>query len=619
MCGIAACTGHPEAPHATERVLQSLEALSYRGYDSAGVGLTTPNGLTIVRAVGEIANLRETIALGGYEQIAADSSATIGHTRWATNGIVDEANAHPHTDASGKIAVVLNGVVENNDYLRASLAERGILFNSQNDTETIAHLLSLYFAESGDPEEALISTAGDLDGAYAIVAAFAAHPGKLLALRYQSPLVVGVGKNEHYIASDDDPLLPHTRRFVDIEDDELAILTPDGHSIRSLHTGNHRPRRARVVSEDIETADKGEYAHFMLKEIFETPDTVRRTLGSRLRHGKDKVRLGGLERIEERLRACDHIMFVASGTSYHAGLVGKSVIEEVAGRPVSVELASELKDRRIILPGETAAFAISQSGGTADTRDSLKRLMEEGALGLGIVNKPRSQIVEMSEGGMLCHAGPEVAVASTKAFVAQVTAMNLLALKLAELHQVESPLCEPLIEELEALPSKLEAVLSQAASIKAMAKKYAGHTDFAFIGKGPNYPAALEGALKLKEITYLNATGYAAGELKHGPLAVVDEDFLTIAINPQGRNYDKISANIQEITARHGPILAVATEGDEAIKAHAQDVIYIPDAMEQVQPILSAVALQLFAYYVALEKGMNIDRPRNLAKCVTVV
>lgn len=608
MCGIVGYIG--QKPMATTVVLDGLQALEYRGYDSAGLATIAENEPLLVRKTGPVSGLVQKVRT----QLASDTTAAIGHTRWATHGEPTEQNAHPHTNQTQTIFVVHNGIIENHAELRDFLTIKGYAFTSQTDTEVIPHLIDFHLQTQPSFLDAFKRAIRELHGAYAIAAIYAKEPDVLYAARLSSPLVVGTSKHAHMIASDSTALLKHTDQFVNLEDGEIAVLRSDKLTI--IDDADQATTRAAARFEHkLEQSDLADHPDYMIKEIHEAADTVRTATQGRLRAKGSIVKLGGLENVSEQLRYIDRIVIVACGTSYYAGMVGEYLIEQIAGIPVEVQLASEFKYRHEPFSRSTALIAISQSGETADTIAALKKVEDYGVLRLGVVNAPGSTIAHMTDAGVYCHAGPEKSVASTKAFMAQVSVLTEIALHLSD---GRSPLYKPIIAEMLALPAKIEQVLEQSDAIKALAKKYADYRDFLYIGRGELYPAALEGALKLKEISYIHAEGYAAGEMKHGPLAMIDAQFPTIAIATNSEQLDKTMSNIEEIRARKGPVLALGTTGNAKVKRIANDVIYLPETLEQTQPLLVAVALQLFAYHVAVHKGLNVDRPRNLAKSVTV-
>lgn len=608
MCGIV---GYIGSKPSARIVLSGLQALEYRGYDSAGIALIDANETTLLKQVGRVEGLQQLV----NSSSAQTAPIAIGHTRWATHGAPSLHNAHPHTNADETIFVVHNGIIENYAQLKSELQKHGYVFKSETDTEVIPHLLDYYTKELGSFEQAFKRTLGDLQGAYAIAAITTAEPDHLYAARLSSPLTIGVGEGEYILASDPTAIMEHTKKVIYLEDHDMVVLTRNSHTIHNLKHGRPMERKAELLDFDTEQARLGDFPHFMLKEIYEAPATIRSAILGRTLPDKGMVKLGGLENVAAQLKYIDRIVIVACGTSYYAGLVGEYLIEELAGIPVEVQFASEFKYRDEPFSRSTALLAISQSGETADTIAALKKVEDYGVLRLGVVNAVGSTIARMTDAGVYCHAGPEQAVASTKAFIAQVAALTQIALFLSN---GSTPHFKPLLQELDALPAKAEAVLAQAKTIKKIAEKYQHHTDFLFIGRHYAFPCALEGALKLKETSYIHAEGYAAGEMKHGPLAMIDKDFPTFAIATNSPLLEKTYSNIEEIRARSGPVVAVATEGNKTIAKLADDVIYIPDTLDQTQPLLVAIAMQLFSYYIATAKGLDVDRPRNLAKSVTV-
>jgi glucosamine--fructose-6-phosphate aminotransferase (isomerizing) len=608
MCGIVGYIGKQQK--GVDVVLDGLSSLEYRGYDSAGIAYMDDGKITIDKQVGRVQALRD--SLGGDKK----SAAAIGHTRWATHGTPTTANAHPHFNAGRTIMAVHNGIIENYAELKSHLQKQGYTFVSETDTEVIPHLIDFYRRSTKSFEAAFEEALNQLRGAYALAVMTAEEPEVLYAARLSSPLVLGVGKDMCVVASDPSAIQEHTKDVVYVNDYEYVRAEKSGaYRIRDFKNAKLIERAAETLDYDAAVAQKGDYAHFMLKEIHEAPQTLRSATLGRAKVASNTVKLGGLESVAEQLRYIDRIVIVACGTSYYAGLVGEYLIEEIAGIPVEVQLASEFKYRNEPFSRSTALLAISQSGETADTIAALKKVEDYGVLRLGVVNAIGSTIARMTDAGVYCHAGPEQAVASTKAFIAQVTVLALIALHLSN---GASELYKPLLRELDALPHKAGQLLQDTAGIKKLAKKYAKYRDCLYIGRGYGFPCALEGALKLKEVSYIHAEGYAAGEMKHGPLAMIEPDFPTFAIAPDSPLLEKTYSNIEEIRARKGRVLAVATEGNKHIARLADDVIYIPKTLEQTSPLLVAIAMQLFSYYVAVEKGYDVDRPRNLAKSVTV-
>lgn len=608
MCGIVGYIGKKQA---VDFVVEGLTSLEYRGYDSAGVATIIDGQAVATKQVGRVEALEAEL-----EALPTDNThIAIGHTRWATHGIPSVTNAHPHYNNDKSIFVVHNGIIENYQELRSKLINEGYVFVSETDTEVIPHLIEYNLKSSKSFQEAFEKSIEELDGAYAIAAMNAHEPDSVYVARLSSPLVVGVGDGEHFIASDATALMDRTKKVIYLDDYEVAKITGDKIKIKNIKHAVMVQREAEQLDFDAEKAALGDYPHFMLKEIHEAPQTVQSATRGRIKAESNNVKLGGLDNVAAQLQFIDRIVIVACGTSYYAGLVGEYLIEEIAGIPVEVQLASEFKYRDEPFSRSTALLAISQSGETADTIAALKKVEDYGVLRLGIVNAVGSTIARMTDAGVYCHAGPELSVASTKAFIAQVTVLAEIALHLS---QGRSPLYKPMLNELSVLPDKINEILANSEAIEKMAIKYKDAKDFLFIGRKYGYPCALEGSLKLKELSYIHAEGYAAGEMKHGPLAMIDEKFPTFAIALNDQLLEKNVSNIEEIRARKGHILALATEGNKSVAKVADDVLYMPDTLEQTQPILAAVVLQLFSYHTAVALGHNVDRPRNLAKSVTV-
>ena len=607
MCGIFAYTGN-KGKDAGGILLDGLLSLEYRGYDSAG--MYTPESGS-VKTPGAVKELRAKIPkdFGGKSGIA--------HLRWATHGEPTEKNAHPHSDDSGEIWVVHNGIIENFKELKEKLVKAGHTFKSDTDTEVLAHLVEEHLKTAKSFEKAALAALNEVRGTYGIAMQYKSEPDKLIAARMGSPIVLGLGDGEHFIASDPSPILPHTKKVVFLEDGDVAVITPDGHTIQKLDS-TKVSRETTNIDWNADEAQKGGYEHFMLKEIMEGPEVIENTLRGRLILEKGMAKLGGLESVAKQLEKIERVIIVACGTASYAGLVGEYMLEEYAGIPVEVELGSEFRYRKSVINERTVVLAISQSGETLDTLEAIREGKRRGALTLGIVNAVGSTIARETDAGVYNHAGPEVSVASTKAFLSQLTALALFTIFLGRQRGMTAAQGKEIARALKELPKKLQSVLDTKEGIEKLAKKYAHSRDFLYIGRKYNYPIAYEGAIKLKEISYIHAEGCGAGEMKHGPIAMIDENFPTMAIAPKDSMYEKMISNIHEIKARKGPVIAVATEGDEEIAKLADDVIYVPQTIEMLSPILNVVPLQLFAYYFAKEKGLNVDRPRNLAKSVTV-
>jgi len=609
MCGIVGYIGHKQA---SDIVLKGLEDLEYRGYDSAGlVFFDQQNKVELIKQAGRVKNL-----LPLLDQVNRANHIAIGHTRWATHGLPTSNNAHPHMNNDQTIFVVHNGIIENYLQLKSLLTNQGYSFSSETDSEVIPILIDYYYKKLKNFDSALRAALADLKGTYALAIINTKQPDTIYATRLSSPLVIGVGQDEHYLASDPNAILEHTKKVIFLEDYDLATIRPNKVEIENLNKKRRRKIKSELLDYDQEKSELGNYPNFMLKEIFQAPTTIKEACVGRLLADQGLVKLGGLEMVNSQLNYIDRVVIVGCGTSYYAGLVGEYLIEELANIPVEVQLASEFKYRKEPFSRSTVILAISQSGETADTMAALKKVDGYGCLKLGLVNAVGSSIARMTDAGVYCHAGPEKAVASTKAFISQVTILILIALYLSKGNNQDY---QALINEIVNLPIKAQAVLDQAANIKKIALKYKDYPNFLYIGRGYNYPCALEGALKLKEISYIHAEGYAAGEIKHGPLALIDKSFPTLAIALNSSPLlNKTISNIEEIKTRGGPIIALATNGNKKLARLVDDVIYLPDTLGPTQAILSAICLQLFAYYIAEAKGLNIDRPRNLAKSVTV-
>jgi glucosamine--fructose-6-phosphate aminotransferase (isomerizing) len=607
MCGIVGYIGKKSG---VEVVLAGLEALEYRGYDSAGIALIDDGQNKVIKQAGRVSGLVKAVE---GQHLAA--SLVIGHTRWATHGAPTITNAHPQTNNARSISVVHNGIIENFAEIRERLEKEGYSFVSETDTEVIPNLIDYYAKQLPTFEAAFEAALNDVRGAYAIAAVTTSEPDTLYAARLSSPLVIGVGRGEHILASDPTAIMEHTKKVIYLNDYDVAIIKTGKVRVHNLKNDSRPEPEAELLDYDREESALGDFPNFMLKEIFEAPATIRSATLGRALPEKNLVKLGGLENVLGQLKYIDRIVIVACGTSYYAGLVGEYLIEELAGIPVEVHLASEFKYRDEPFSRSTALLAISQSGETADTIAALKKVEDYGVLRIGIVNAIGSTIARMTDTGVYCHAGPERAVASTKAFIAQVTVLTLIAL---HLNDGRTKRFKPLIEELAHLPAKAQSILDNADEIARIARKYANYRDFLFIGRHNAYPSAMEGALKLKEISYMHAEAYAAGEMKHGPLAMIDKDFPTFVIATDSPLLEKTCSNIQEIRARGGPVVAIATEGNKTVAKLCDDVIYMPKTPLETQPILHAVITQLFAYNIAMNRGYDVDRPRNLAKSVTV-
>jgi len=610
MCGIVGYTGPREA---YPIIITGLKRLEYRGYDSTGVALLN-GGLKVYKKKGRVAELEESIIGQNLH-----SHTGIGHTRWATHGEPSDRNAHPHTSASGQLAMIHNGIIENYAQLKKELLSKGYTFTSDTDTEVLLNFIEeIQKNNQCSLEEAVRVALKRVTGAYVILLIDNANPDTIIAARKGSPLVIGVGKGEHFLGSDASPMLEYTKEVVYVNDHELAIIRPDELILKNLGNENLTPYVQKL---DLELAaiEKGGYDHFMLKEIFEQPSTIYDCLRGRLDATAGTITMAGIDNNLEQLKNANRILIVACGTSWHAGLVAEYVIEELCRIPVEVEYASEFRYRNPIINKGDVIIAISQSGETADTLVALEKAKEQGAFIFGVVNAVGSSIARLAHAGAYTHSGPEIGVASTKAFTGQLAVLNMMALKIAKAKgTVSDEYYGKLLVELQDVPEKVEAILKNADEIKAIADKYKDASDFLFLGRGYNFPVALEGALKLKEISYIHAEGYPAAEMKHGPIALVDENLPVVFVATKDSYHEKIVSNMQEIKARRGKIISIITDGDTVSTGLSDDVFAIPAADELIAPILSVIPLQLLSYYVGTLKGINVDMPRNLAKSVTV-
>ena len=617
MCGIIGYVGKKAA---SPVLLEGLRRLEYRGYDSAGIAVLHAADLLVRKKKGKI---DEGIARELIANPAAGETG-IAHTRWATHGPPSDENSHPHLDQSGQIAIVHNGVIENYDQLKQRLLQAGHQFHSSTDTEVLAHLIGEHYAkrrgqksELNPLTQAVCDALREVIGTYGIAVICTEQPEVMVGARRGSPLIIGIGDGENFLTSDANAIVAHTRQVVFLNDYDVATITRERFDVLNLGTDTAKVQISQLEFQ-AEDSQRGEYAHFMLKEIFEQPRTVENALRGRVDHEGATARFGGLNLSPAELRGIDRVVIAASGTSWHAALVGEYLIEEFAHLPVEVEFAHEFCYRNAPLEKNTVLLVISQSGETADTLAALREARRRGHRALAIVNVVGSTMARESDGGIYMHAGPEIGVASTKAFISTLTILALLGVHLGRMRMLSARRALDILKALEAAPQQIETLLQQNDAIKKLAAKYATAEDFFFLGRGYTFPAALEGALKLKEISYIHAEGYSAAEMKHGPIALIDEQTPTVFLVPQDSMYDKTMANLAMIRARKGPIIAVATEGDEAIKKVADDVIYVPKTQEPIYPILTSVPLQLFAYHIAVARGCDVDKPRNLAKSVTV-
>jgi len=609
MCGIVAYVGKRPC---LEILVEGLKRLEYRGYDSAGVAIQNGGALKVIKAAGKIRELE-----GRLKRSHAAGTSGIAHTRWATHGAPTDNNAHPHTDQRGRLALVHNGIIENFQVLKSALETEGHTFRTDTDTEVLAQLIEKYRGHGLKLEEAVRSALADVEGTYGIAVACADEPGVIVGARMGSPLLVGISDDEYFLASDVAAIVDHTRQVVYLDDGEMAVLSPDGFRTATI-TAEPVSKVVHEVDWDLTQIEKGGFDHFMLKEIFEQPESVRNSMRGRLLPAEGLARLGGLNMSASEMREIRRIIILACGTSWHAGLIGEYMLEEHARIPVEVEYASEFRYRNPIVDAGTAVLVISQSGETIDTRSAMREAQRKGARALGIVNVVGSTIARESDGGVYIHAGPEIGVASTKAFTSQVTVLSLLTLAFGRQREMSLETGVEIARELTAIPGKIEAILATSDKVRCIAEQYVQHNNFIYLGRGYNFPVALEGALKLKEISYIHAEGYPAAEMKHGPIALIDENMPVVFVCTRDAAYEKVMNNMMEVRARKGRIVAIATEGDDDVKTRADHVLYVPRTLPMLQPMLSVVPLQLLAYHMAVLRRCDVDQPRNLAKSVTV-
>ena len=607
MCGIVGYVGSRDA---TGLLVDGLKRLEYRGYDSAGVSLMNGGAVETRKAKGKIAKLEEAIG-----QKPVEGNVGIAHTRWATHGPPNECNAHPHHDCTGTVSVVHNGIIENYGPLRAMLQKTGHTFVSETDTEVLAHLIEAAF--DGNLEEAVTDALALVEGTYGIAVICSRDPEKLVAARKGSPLLIGLGEGENYIASDVAAILQHTRQVVYLDDGEMAVLTKDGYRVMDLNAKTVKKRATRI-DWDLDQIEKGGFDHFMLKEIMEQPQTIENTMRGRSVDDEGFSKLGGLNLSREELQRIDHIILTACGTSWHSALIGKMMIEEHARIRCEVEYASEFRYSNPIVTDRTLCVVISQSGETADTLAAMREAKRRGAKTLGLVNQVGSTIAREDDGGIYLHAGPEIGVASTKAFTSQVVALALLTLKLARLRTMSVVQGRVITQALDKLPAQIQSILDRAAEVEKIAEAFVDAKNFLYLGRGYNFPVALEGALKLKEISYIHAEGYPAAEMKHGPIALIDAEMPVVFIAPHDSVFDKVVSNVQEVKARGGRVIAITSRDEPALDGKIDYEFRVPETVDMLNPVLSAIPLQLLAYYIAAKRGLNVDQPRNLAKSVTV-
>ncbi len=617
MCGIVGYTGPRRA---LEPLLTGLARLEYRGYDSAGVALVSPGELYVSRAVGPVRELRSQVASAAHDRVPA--TCGIAHTRWATHGAPSERNAHPHLDTSGRIALVHNGIIENHASIRQYLTGQGIAFASDTDTEALVQLIGFLYEDGtgSGPEGLLTALCGalrEVQGTFGIAVSCVEYPGLLIAARRGSPLLIGIGEGEHLISSDGAAIVEHTSRVVYLHDNE--VVTVDGHTLNAS-TIDAVPLRKKIerLELSLEQIERGGYPHFMLKEIHEQPEALRNTLRGRIDPSGSGVTLGGLGSVDCSPSHLRRIVIAGCGTAWHAGLVGKYLIEEIARVPTDVEYSSELRYRNAIVEAGTIALFISQSGETADTIAAMSEMRAKGATVLGVINVVGSTLARETQAGMYLHAGPEIGVASTKAFTSQLAALTLFSVLLGGQRHLSAERCTEILEGLRACPRAIEAVLRSDDAIRELVARHIDRQNWLYLGRGVNFPVALEGALKLKELSYIHAEGMPAAEMKHGPLALIDRGMPVVFVAPRDNTTDKVIANIEEVRVRGGHVIAIATEGDSALAAVADDVVFVPRVLSPLSPLVTTVPLQLIAYHAALQRGHDVDRPRNLAKSVTV-
>ncbi|MDQ3674845.1 MAG: glutamine--fructose-6-phosphate transaminase (isomerizing) [Gemmatimonadota bacterium] len=607
MCGII---GYIGTRGATPLLLEGLRRMEYRGYDSAGVAVMNGKGVETRKAAGKIAELESALNTSPVE-----GDLGIGHTRWATHGVPNECNAHPHLDCKGHVAVVHNGIIENSGTLKTGLVARGHKFVSETDTEVIAHLIEDAF--DGSLEDAVIEALWQIEGTYGIAVVSSLDKNKIVAARKGSPLLIGLGDGEYYVASDVSAILAQTREVVYLDDGDLAILTRDGYTVLNQRA-QQLEKGVSKIDWDLDQIERGGFDHFMLKEIFEQPATVENCMRGRLLPEEGTSKLGGINLSDEQLLRFDNILITACGTSWHSALIGEHMLEDLARIPVEVEYASELRYRNPIITDKTLCIVISQSGETADTLAAMREAKARGAFTYGIVNVVGSTIARESDGGIYVHAGPEIGVASTKAFTSQVMALLLFTLKLARLRNLSVVQGREIIEQMRDLPKKIESILDRAHEVEKIADDFKDATNFLYLGRGFSFPTALEGALKLKEISYIHAEGYPAAEMKHGPIALIDADMPVVFIAPHDAVFDKLVSNIHEVKARGGRVIAITSREEDVLEGKLDYEFRIPETADLLTPVLASIPLQLLAYYIAVKRGANVDQPRNLAKSVTV-
>ncbi len=610
MCGIAGYIGNAEAK---DFLINALKRLEYRGYDSAGIAVLKKGGeVRCVKKAGKIKELDESLKDADWEE-----NVGIAHTRWATHGVPSEGNAHPHCDCTKNIYLAHNGIIENYKSLKEKLETEGHVFRSNTDTEVLAHLIEKHF--SGNLEEAVLNALGQVEGAYALAIIAKDDPDKVVVAKKSSPLVLGFADGETFVASDPSALVGYTDSVIYMDDGELGVITRDDYRIISIEDYSEIEKKPDTIELDLADIQKNGFDYFLLKEIFEVPEVIRNSTRGRMIIEEGLAKLGGLEVLDqERLRRIERIIIIGCGSASYAARVGEYMLEEYAGIPVEVELGSEFRYRKPIIDESTAVLVVSQSGETADSLASLLEAKRKGAMCLGVVNVVGSTIARATDAGVYNHAGPEIAVASTKAFISQIVVLALITVYLGRMRDMSVTTGKRILEEIEKLPELVDEVLKDSEHIHELAKKYSAYGNFLYLGRKYNNPIASEGALKIKEVCYVHAEGYAGGEMKHGPLAMIDDNFPCVFIAPRDSVYDKMRSNMEEVKARNGKIIAVTTKGNEDLGDIVSDTIYIPKTLEMLTPVLSCIPLYLFAAYVGIEKGLDVDKPRNLAKSVTV-
>lgn len=609
MCGIVGYVGNKNC---VPILINGLKRLEYRGYDSAGIGIVNKSSSIIIKNKGKVSLLEEKI-----DKLNLESGIGLGHTRWATHGVPNEINAHPHSNKEKSIFLIHNGIIENYQVLKKGLQSFGYNFESETDSEVLVHLIDSFTKRGHSITKAVQLALHEVEGTYGLAVISSKEPDKIIAARKGSPLVVGIGDNENFLASDVSAIIAHTKQIIYLEDGEIAVIKKDEFTAKTIYD-KEIDKEIHEISMTLDEIDRGGYAHFMLKEIMEQPESLRNSIRGRILIEEGRSVLGGLADVVDKLTASNRIIITACGTSWHAGLVGEYMFEQFCRIPTEVEYASEFRYRNPVIEKDDTIFFISQSGETADTLAALREAKMKGALVLGICNAVGSSIARETNAGVYTHAGPEIGVASTKAFTSQLTVLALISLLIARKKSLSKVDGKEIASELKLIPEKVEEILKLNDQIELIAEEFKDATNFLYLGRGYNFPVALEGALKLKEISYIHAEGYPAAEMKHGPIALIDENMPVVFIAPKDSTYEKIVSNIQEVKARGGRIIAIVTEEDEYLNALVDHTIKIPHTIRMLMPILTVIPLQLLAYHIAVKKGLNVDQPRNLAKSVTV-